>query len=130
MFKEPYEVVKLDTHVDPRGTLFEILRFKDNKVPGDGYLYCFTVNPGQKRGGHYHTQKHEWFTCVSGEVVVQVEDKSGNKKEVTLQSSTPSVMYNAPFVSHTFINGSTVPAVVISYGSKQHDPGDPDTVTI
>src|SRR3989344_2412516 len=77
MFKEPYDIIDLERHSDPRGNLFEILRFKDHKIPGEGYVYCFTINYKQRRGDHYHTKKQEWFSCVSGKAVVLVEDRIG-----------------------------------------------------
>lgn len=126
-FKEPYDVVDLENHIDPRGSLFEILRFKDQNVPGEGYIYAFSVNPGERRGDHYHTKKQEWFTCVYGEAVILIEDKDGNKKKVTLNAEKPKLIYFGPHTSHAVLNESEDIAVLVSYGSKQHDPSDPDT---
>jgi UDP-2-acetamido-2,6-beta-L-arabino-hexul-4-ose reductase len=127
MFKEPFDIVPLENHSDPRGTLFEILRFKDQKVPGEGYLYTFTINRGQRRGDHYHTKKLEWFTCVAGEAVVLLEDKDGNKKKIVLSAAAPAIIYCGPYTSHALYNEKKEIAVIVSYGSKQHDPVDPDT---
>lgn len=128
MFKEPYDIIHLENHVDPRGFLFEVLRFKDNRIPGEGYIYCFSVNPGKRRGDHYHTCKQEWFACVSGRVTVLIEDKQGGKKKVILDATKPTIVYCGPYTSHALLNESENVAVIISYGSKQHDPSNPDTV--
>jgi len=127
MFKGPFQKDTLKKHSDPRGELFEILRFKDDKIPGEGYLYCFTINSGQRRGDHYHTKKQEWFSCLSGQAVVLIEDKKGKKKKIVLDSKKPTLIYCGPHTSHALYNELKQPAVVISYGSKQHDPADPDT---
>ncbi len=127
MFKEPFDIVDLKKHSDPRGNLFEILRFKDSKVPGEGYMYCFTINTGARRGDHYHTRKMEWFSCVSGEAIVLLEDAKGNKKKITISANEPKIVYCGPGTSHALMNEKEEPAVMISYGSKQHDPEDPDT---
>lgn len=127
MSKKSYNVMNLKKHTDQRGSLFEILRFKDQKVPGEGYIYCFTVNPGQRRGDHYHTKKHEWFSCVDGQAVVLIETRSGLKKKIILNSKKPAVVYCGPYTSHALYNKSKSQAVIISYGSKQHDPKDSDT---
>ncbi len=129
MFKEPFEVIVLKKHSDRRGDLFEILRFKDQSIPGKGYVYCFSINPGQRRGDHYHTKKQEWFSCVAGRAVVLIEDKKGNKKKVILDSKKPAVIYCGPYTSHALYNTSKTPAVLISYGSRQHDPENPDTIS-
>lgn len=127
MFKEPFDIVDLTKHSDPRGDLFEILRFKDFKVPGEGYIYCFTINQGARRGDHYHERKLEWFSCVSGEAIVLLEDVDGNKKKIILSAIEPKIVYCGPGTSHALMNEKKEPAVMISYGSKQHDPEDPDT---
>jgi len=127
MFEKPFEVIKLETHIDKRGSLNEILRFKDQNIPGEGQLYVFSINPGERRGDHYHKNKHEWFSCVSGEAVILVEDKDGNKKRVVLNAKKPSVLYNAPRVAHALLNETDKEAIVVSYGSTQHDPDNPDT---
>ena len=127
MFKEPFEIISLTKHSDPRGDLFEILRFKDQQIPGEGYVYCFTINPGQRRGDHYHTRKQEWFSCVSGKATVLIEDKEGNKQKVILEAGQPAIIYCGPHTAHALYNESEIPAVIVSYGSKQHDSSDPDT---
>lgn len=127
-FKEPFDIVPLENHSDPRGNLFEILRFKDWGVPGEGYIYTFTINPGQRRGDHYHERKLEWAACVAGEAVVLFEDKDGNQTKAVLTPEKPTLVYFGPGTSHAFYNESDKPAVLISYGSKQHDPNDQDTI--
>ena len=126
-FKEPYDVLNLEPHVDPRGLLFEIMRFKDQNIPGEGYIYTFSINPGVRRGDHYHTRKLEWFTCVYGEAVILIEDKDGNKEKIVLNTTKPKLIYFGPYTSHAVLNESDDVAVIVSYGSKQHDPDDEDT---
>lgn len=128
MFKEPWDIIELTKHTDARGDLFEILRFKDYHVPGEGYAYTFTINPGQRRGDHYHERKLEWFSCVWGEAVVLLEDRDGNKKKILLGSDKPLLVFCAPYTVHALYNEKETPAVLVSYGSKQHDPEDPDTI--
>ncbi|MDP6659888.1 MAG: WxcM-like domain-containing protein [Candidatus Pacebacteria bacterium] len=117
----------MELHSDERGRLNEVLRHIDHGIPSGGQLYVFTINPGFRRGDHYHTYKREWFTCVSGEAIVLVEDKEGNKKKILLSSEKPAVFYCGPYTSHALINKGDVEAVVVSYGSHQHDPDEPDT---
>jgi UDP-2-acetamido-2,6-beta-L-arabino-hexul-4-ose reductase len=130
MFKEPCDIISLKNHNDPRGQLFEMLRFKDDKIPCKGYIYCFTINSGQKRGGHYHKKKREWFSCISGRTTVSIEDKDGNKKKIILDAKNPAVAYCGPYVYHVFSNESKELAIVVSYGFPQHDPNNPDTFKI
>lgn len=127
MFNKPYEFVRLVDHPDHRGNLFEILRFKDQGVPGDGQIYCFTIVPGVRRGDHYHTLKREWASCVAGKTFVLVEDKEGKKEKILLDAKEPSVIYFHPHTSHAFINEHDAIATIVSYSSKQLEAVDHDT---
>lgn len=129
MFKEPFDIIELISHADPRGVLYEVLRFKDNAVPGEGQLYCYTVNPNHRRGDHYHEKKQEWFACVSGKLIALIEDASGNKKKIALTGERPAIIYCGPRTAHALLNESASPAVVVAYSSAQHDPENPDTIS-
>ena len=129
MFKEPFEIIALKKHTDNRGSLFEILRFLDSSIPGEGQLYCYTVNPQFRRGDHYHEKKREWIICVSGIVFALLQDKQGNKKKVLLNGDEPTLIYCDPGTTHAILNESDSPAVMISYSSTQHTSENPDTIS-
>jgi dTDP-4-dehydrorhamnose 3,5-epimerase len=127
MFKEPYDIVSLEKHSDIRGDLFEIFKFKNQKLQKKGYVYSFSINPGERRGDHYHTKKKEWFTCVYGEATILVEDKEGGKNKIILNADNPKLLYFGPYTAHAVLNQGKEVAVIVSYGSKQHDINDEDT---
>ena len=127
IWKEPFDYMRLESFVDERGMLFEILRFKDHNVPGNGQLYTFSINPGQRRGDHCHLKKQEWFTCVHGEAIVLLSSSDGINKAIEISASRPKIIYAGPGTSHALINKMKETAVILSYGSKQHDPEDKDT---
>ena len=126
-WEEPFHVLDLTSHVDPRGFLVELLRFKDWNIPGGGQLYTFSVEPGKRRGDHYHLHKREWFTCVSGEALVLLTSSDGRNSTVLLSPVEPKMVYAAPGTSHALVNRADQVAVIVSYGSAQHDPKDEDT---
>jgi dTDP-4-dehydrorhamnose 3,5-epimerase len=123
----PFEVRDLTIHEDARGRLFEILRFVDDEVGGRGQLYTFSVNPGRRRGDHYHLIKGEWFTCVHGKVTVLLDDGHGNTAVIEQDADRPSLVYAAPGTVHALLNQTAEVSVVVSYGSEQHHPDAPDT---
>ena len=55
--------------------MFEALRFKTENIPGNGQIYVYTVEPGARRGDHYHKNKEEWFFCVSGKLELLIKTK-------------------------------------------------------
>jgi oxalate decarboxylase/phosphoglucose isomerase-like protein (cupin superfamily) len=126
-WKAPYEHRSLQHFVDPRGALFEMLRFTDQQVPGGGQIYVFTIAPGARRGDHFHETKQEWFSCALGQVRVLLEPKDLPSVEVILNADQPSVVYAAPTTSHALINDGETVAVVVAYSSTQHHHEAPDT---
>ena len=127
-WQEPYEVRPLQRHDDARGGLFEVLRVTEQDVPGGGQLYTFTIQPGQRRGDHYHTRKREWFTCAHGRAIVLLTDTAtGQEEVVALDAAQPRVIYAGPRTAHALLNREADLAVIISYGSEEHHPEDPDT---
>lgn len=126
-WKEPFDTLELKRFDDERGMLFEILRFKDHNIPGNGQLYTFSINPNKRRGDHYHLKKQEWFTCVYGKVIVLLTSMDGEDKAIEISADKPQIIYAAPGTSHALINKENNVALVVSYGSKQHDPNDEDT---
>lgn len=126
-WQAPFEVRDLTVYVDPRGRLFEILRFVDDRIPAEGQVYTFSLNPGVRRGDHYHLTKREWFTCVHGQVTVLLDDLHGRTEVVELDADRPAIIYAAPGTTHALVNRSSGVSVVVSYGSRQHRDDDPDT---
>jgi len=127
IWEEPFDSLELKSYLDARGMLFEILRFKDHNIPGNGQLYTFSIEPGQRRGDHYHLNKQEWFTCVHGKAVVLLTSKDDQNLAIEISADEPKIVYAAPNTTHALINKLDSVAIIVSYGSKQHDPEDEDT---
>ncbi len=127
IWREPFDCHELSRHVDHRGFLFEILRFKDDLIPGDGQLYVFSIEPDKRRGDHYHLRKREWFTCVYGEAIVLLSTGKGKTLAEKISAENPKIIYAGPGTSHALVNESDKLSVIISYGSEQHNPDGEDT---
>jgi len=127
IWKAPFDFLNLKSYEDKRGILFEILRFKDYNIPGSGQLYTFSIEPGQRRGDHFHLKKQEWFTCVHGKATVLLTSKDGEDKAIEISASNPKIVYAAHGTAHALINNQKSVSVIVSYGSKQHNPTDKDT---
>jgi len=125
-WQEPFECVDLKGFPDERGILFEMLRFKDQSIPGKGQIYICSIEPGKTRGNHYHLEKQEWFTCVYGEVEMFLRFKD-IKKRIRISALNPKVVYMSPGTYHKIINKGKSLAIVVSYSSTQHDPKNSDT---
>lgn len=127
-WKKPFDVLKLKPHTDQRGTLFEIIRFKDFDIPEGGQIYTFTINPHYRRGDHYHKKKVEWFTCVKGKAIVLLSTVDNKQNiAVELSSDEPMLVYAPAGTTHALLNQTDDVAVIVSYGTIQHNDGDSDT---
>jgi UDP-2-acetamido-2,6-beta-L-arabino-hexul-4-ose reductase len=127
IWQYPFDIHKLTKRVDSRGFLFEILRFTDDDIPGQGQIYTFSIEPRQRRGDHYHKRKREWFTCVYGRAIVLLSNAEGKTCACEISSDDPCIVYAAPTTAHALLNETGQVAVVVSYGSEQHNPDDEDT---
>jgi oxalate decarboxylase/phosphoglucose isomerase-like protein (cupin superfamily) len=126
-WNEPFDLKSLSLKSDPRGDLFEVIRFVDHEVPGQGQSYVFTINPGFRRGDHYHKIKREWFCCVFGEVKVLLTLPDGSYRALQMSAKAPQIFYAGPGTTHALINETGSTAVVLSYSSTQHSDEAPDT---
>ena len=127
-WKKPFDVLELVPHTDPRGTLFEVIRFKDFSIPEGGQIYTFSINPHFRRGDHYHHKKVEWFTCVHGKAKVLLSTVDGKEnKVIEISAADPKLVYAPAETIHALINQEEEVAVIVSYGTVQHDDDDPDT---
>lgn len=127
-WKKPYGEIELVPHSDQRGSLFEVIRFRDFNIPEGGQIYTFTINPGFRRGDHYHHKKEEWFTCVQGKAVVLLSTVDGSfNKVIELSADSPKLIYAPAETTHALLNRESEVAVIVSYGTVQHNDDDPDT---
>jgi dTDP-4-dehydrorhamnose 3,5-epimerase-like enzyme len=125
--KLPFKIQDLQLHTDQRGGLFEALRFTLQDIPGGGQIYVYSVNPGQRRGDHYHLQKGEWFFCASGSVRLLMKTKSGDIINQILDAREPKLVYAGPGTAHAVVNEADETAIIVAYGSKEFSPKEPDT---
>ena len=124
---EPFDFKFLTKHTDDRGSLFEILRFKEQQIPEGGQIYTFSINPNKRRGDHYHLYKQEWFICVQGSAIVLLSSSDNKHLAITISEKMPTIVYVGVGTSHALINKNDTPAIIVSYGSAQHNPKDEDT---
>jgi dTDP-4-dehydrorhamnose 3,5-epimerase-like enzyme len=127
-WQEPFRIDDLTVHRDPRGALFEAMRFKSQDIPTGGQIYVYSVAPGARRGDHYHEKKSEWFLCVSGTIRLLMKTADGKAVDETLDGENPKLIYAGPGTAHALLNETAAPAVIVAYSSKEFDPSDPDTV--
>ena len=132
LYKGGVALIAPRVYVDSRGSLINI----GTPDPLWQHQYLFTINPGQERGGHYHTRKTEWFVVVSGSVdYLQAAVRDGVNEPCVTEIANCSgsggqlkLFEIQPFTWHKFINrSSSHSATVVAFSSEKFDSDDHDT---
>jgi dTDP-4-dehydrorhamnose 3,5-epimerase-like enzyme len=123
-----FDIIGLVLHKDQRGILFEAFRLESQEIPSGGQVYVYSVEPGMRRGDHYHENKKEWFTCVHGNVRVFLKTQAGKTEAFDMSADEPKMVFVGGGTAHAVENFSSEPAIIIAYASKEFDPDEPDTV--
>ncbi|CAM8410812.1 RfbC dTDP-4-dehydrorhamnose 3,5-epimerase and related enzymes [Candidatus Methylopumilus universalis] len=125
--KKPYEITELTLHSDVRGFLYEAFRFTSQSIPKGGQVYIYSMEPGARRGDHFHIEKSEWVICVSGRVRLLLKTEQDEKVSKELDGRKPELIFLAPRTSHALMNESKDIAIIIAYSSEEFHPDHPDT---
>ena len=96
-----------DSHVN--GELTVIWRDWDNILPNHPkMIYVNSVNPGEIKGPHLHKNRTTYFYCISGEIIIIIQDKEGKIHEISSNCDTP-ILISVP-------NG--IPAAILNPSNK------------
>ena len=96
-----------DSHVN--GELTVIWRDWDNILPNHPQMvYVNSVNPGEIKGPHLHKNRTTYFYCISGEIIIIIQDKEGKIHEISSNCDTP-ILISVP-------NGT--PAAILNPSNK------------
>jgi dTDP-4-dehydrorhamnose 3,5-epimerase len=77
-----------DSHVN--GELTVVWRDWDNILPNHPkMIYVNSVNPGEIKGPHLHKNRTTYFYCISGEIIIIIQDNEGNIHEISSACDAP-----------------------------------------
>tara|TARA_Y100000996_G_C22476321_1_gene624286 strand:- start:548 stop:997 length:450 start_codon:yes stop_codon:yes gene_type:complete len=74
----------LDNHIN--GELTVIWRDWDKKINEPQMIYLNSVNPGEIKGPHIHKKRTSSFFCLQGKMVIIIQEKNGEFKEIEADS--------------------------------------------
>ena len=93
-----------------------------------GQVSINKIKPGITKGNHYHHNKFEMFTVVSGNCeIVEKNIFTGNIKKYLVSGEEIVNIYMSPGWSHTIKNIGTKDAIVVMYASEIYNSKKPDT---
>lgn len=130
---EGVSIKPLKTHVDERGSLFEM--FDERWVWSDApltYAYCFTVRPGIVKGWGYHEEHEDRYCILQGEMLVVLYDDRPDSSTKGLVAKVPLSHYHRCLLNipagiwHADYNPAMQDVVVVNFPTKPYDHANPD----
>jgi dTDP-4-dehydrorhamnose 3,5-epimerase-like enzyme len=124
--RDKIEIIKRHLIVDSRGYFLKVLTGTEKGLLNTtGEIYISVANPGESKGGHYHSLATEWFTIIQGESTLHLEDVNTKERmDYVLSSKEPYTVMIPPNVAHLFCNNSSQEFILLAYSSRLYDPND------
>ncbi len=112
-----------DQHVN--GSLTVVWRDWDNLIKNHPKMvYVNSINPGEIKGPHIHKNRTTYFSCISGNVVLIIQDNDGKFHEVKADSEK-SVLITVPNgIAAAIVNPTTKIAKVLVLADIAWRPND------
>ena len=113
----------IDEHIN--GSLTVVWRDWDDIIKNHPKMvYVSSVNPGEIKGPHIHTKRNSYFTCIHGNVVFIIRDKSGKYIEIESNSDEPTLVFVPKNFPSAHINISNDISKVLALADVSWRPND------
>ena len=112
-----------DQHVN--GSLTVVWRDWDNLIKNHPKMvYVNSINPGEIKGPHIHKNRTTYFSCISGNVVLVIQDNDGKFHEVKADSEKPVLVTVSNGTAAAILNPTTEIAKVLVLADTAWRPND------
>ncbi|RDJ32189.1 MAG: WxcM-like domain-containing protein [Crenarchaeota archaeon] len=116
-----------DSHVN--GSLTVIWRDWDKIISHDPKMvYVSSVNPGEIKGPHIHTQRNSFFTCIHGRVIFIIKDKNNTYLEIESSEDEPVMVFVPKNFASAHINLSKNISRVLTLADVAWRPNDNEMI--
>jgi|TARA_B110000438_G_scaffold42910_1_gene42821 dTDP-4-dehydrorhamnose 3,5-epimerase len=112
------------------GSLTVIWRNWDSKISKDPEMvYVSSVNTGEIKGPHLHTQRNSYFTCISGKVVFIIKNDD-EYIEIETGENDPQMIFVPKNIPSAHINLSNGISSIITLADIAWKPDDDEMKNI
>jgi len=112
-----------DSHIN--GELTVIWRDWDKILPKNPEMvYANTVNPKEIKGPHLHKNRTTYFYCISGDIVIVIEDNEGVIHEISSNANIPILISVPNKLSAAIINPTNNISKVLVLADVAWKPND------
>ena len=111
---------------DDRGWFLKAITGTEEHIPSHtGEIYFTCATPGQIKASHYHEVAQEWFTLITGRVILKLQDiNTLEKVDIEMNADNPVTVYVPAFVAHTLVNSFDTDFILCAYTDVLFDPKD------
>lgn len=127
MIKDKIQIIKRNKIEDHRGWFLKVITGTESNLPkSTGEVYLTMAKAGEMKGGHYHPLANEWFTLITGDCLLKMQDiETKEYKEIVLSSSDPVTVYVPSGIAHAFFNTSKeADFILLAYSDQLFNPVD------
>jgi dTDP-4-dehydrorhamnose 3,5-epimerase len=118
-----------DSHIN--GELTVIWRDWDKILPKNPEMvYVNTVNAKEIKGPHLHKNRTTYFYCISGEIVIIIEDSEGKIHEISANSNIPILIVVPNKLSAAIINPTNNISKVLVLADVAWKPNDNEMINV
>ena len=110
------------------GSLSVIWRDWDKIIVNEPKMvYVSTVNPGEIKGPHIHTQRNSHFACIHGKVIFVIKNE-GEYFEIESNDQEPKLIFIPKGIASAHINISDKPSRVLALADVAWKPNDGEMI--
>jgi len=118
-----------DSHVN--GELTVVWRDWDNILPNHPkMIYVNSVNPGEIKGPHLHKNRTTYFYCISGEIIIIIQDNDGKIHEISSVCETPILISVPNGMSAAIVNPNNEISKVLVLADVAWKPNDSEMMNV
>jgi dTDP-4-dehydrorhamnose 3,5-epimerase len=118
-----------DSHIN--GELTVIWRDWDKLLPKNPEMvYVNTVNPKEIKGPHLHKNRTTYFHCISGEVVILIQDDEGVIHEISSNSDIPILISVPNKLAAAIINPTNNVSKILVLADVAWKPNDNEMINV
>jgi len=118
-----------DSHVN--GELTVVWRDWDNILPNHPkMIYVNSVNPGEIKGPHLHKNRTTYFYCISGEIIIIIQDNEGKIHEISSACETPILISVPNGMSAAIVNPNNELSKILVLADVAWKPNDNEMMNV
>lgn len=111
---------------DERGWFVKVIDGSEYGLPQSSReIYVTAAKPGESKGGDYSIKTNKWFSLISGEAILILEDIDSKEKiEIKLRAIDAKTIFIPHRVANKLVNIGDTECILLVYSDNQYDKND------